>query len=395
MKILIITETLSVGGAETFVVRLANSLSLQHEVMLVNLHPEISRKELIARLVPSVRYSPMHQPFRAIRQKTDGLMLKIGVDISLIDEYIIKFIYKILRQFNPDVIHTHLFKADYYLARLKARGYYSGNLVSTNHGDYIEYDKVSPKRIINYDLKKRLTLKMLNYLVVISDEQAKWAKIEKLKSNADFQYPKIINGYESSEQMPVIRHTVGIPNEAFIFGMVARGIKPKGWSFLVEAFIDLNEPNSHLVLVGEGQEISRLQKDYSSNNNISFVGFTDNPISWINIFDVGILPSVLKSESLPTVVIEYLYCGKPVIATDIGEIRRMLGSDNEAVENFAGTIIPTEGDDVEISLLTKAMHQMMYDTLYYNHCKKNATAAAAKFSMTHCVAEYEKIYKGL
>ena len=44
---MLITETLHAGGAETFVVRLAGALSINHEVTLINIYPNSSKKELI------------------------------------------------------------------------------------------------------------------------------------------------------------------------------------------------------------------------------------------------------------------------------------------------------------------------------------------------------------
>ena len=42
--------------------------------------------------------------------------------------------------------------------------------------------------------------------------------------------------------------------------------------------------------------------------------------------DVFVHPSIYKAESLPTVIIEALFAGVPVIATDVGEVATMIGT---------------------------------------------------------------------
>jgi hypothetical protein len=74
-----------------------------------------------------------------------------------------------------------------------------------------------------------------------------------------------------------------------------------------------------LVLVGSSDYLDGLRAA-TTNPRVHFVGFAPNPIDWVRLFDVGLLPSYFASESLPNCVAEYLFCGAPVVATRIGEI---------------------------------------------------------------------------
>ena len=55
MRILLVTETLTAGGAETFVIRLANALAADHEVTIAVLHGEMVNPAIAAKVAASVR----------------------------------------------------------------------------------------------------------------------------------------------------------------------------------------------------------------------------------------------------------------------------------------------------------------------------------------------------
>src|SRR6185437_13149544 len=93
--------------------------------------------------------------------------------------------------------------------------------------------------------------------------------------------------------------------------------------------LQLNTEKAHLVLVGESTYLQTLKNNFAQHQTIHFIGESKNPLEWVNIFDVGLLPSTYASESLPTVVIEYLCCNKPVIASDAGEIVNMIQCDGK------------------------------------------------------------------
>jgi glycosyltransferase involved in cell wall biosynthesis len=141
-------------------------------------------------------------------------------------------------------------------------------------------------------------------------------------------------------------------------------------------------------LVGQSDYLDSLQQKYREHTNIHFVGHSDKPLDWINIFDVGLLPSTYASESLPTAVIEYLCCNKPVIASDAGEIRNMLQKDGQE----AGIIIPIKNNDIENVLLVNAMQQYMDDKALYARHSANAAVCFKQFDMDECADKYLDLY---
>ena len=64
---------------------------------------------------------------------------------------------------------------------------------------------------------------------------------------------KIYNGYTVPAALPTAPKIIcEIPPNAFVIGMVSRGIREKGWEILIAAFQSLNLPDSRLLLVGDG-----------------------------------------------------------------------------------------------------------------------------------------------
>lgn len=99
---------------------------------------------------------------------------------------------------------------------------------------------------------------------------------------------------------------------------VGRLEREKSYDTLIYAFAILTKKiNSHLIILGEGQERRELQKlvdDLSLSDKICLKGFVDNPQEYMVRSSVFVLSSI--SEGLGNVLIEALGAGIPVVSTD-------------------------------------------------------------------------------
>ncbi|MEG0290967.1 MAG: glycosyltransferase, partial [Erysipelotrichaceae bacterium] len=103
--------------------------------------------------------------------------------------------------------------------------------------------------------------------------------------------------------------------------MIARMSPPKDHKTLIKAYQEIlkEQPtfNKKLVLVGDGEESDHLKELVSSmnlNDNIIFEGSKANVFDYYKAADIMVLSS--ESEGLPTVLVESMEVGTPVISSD-------------------------------------------------------------------------------
>ena len=119
--------------------------------------------------------------------------------------------------------------------------------------------------------------------------------------------------------------------------------------------------------------------------------FSKDPLeyfSWIAHFDMGVLFSYFKGESVPNAVIEYLYHGLPVLSTSMGDINKMIFSEN----GLAGEVMPLKNGKADIDIALHIVKKWLDDPEYFNQLKSNTKAALEKFRMENVAKEYLEVY---
>ncbi len=384
MKVLLVTETLEAGGAETFVIRLANALATDHDVTIAVLHGEMVHPQLIGRVSERVKVERLRLPMKRMLFRIDGLLRRWTIDWSVNRSAQRRWLSSIARKIGPDIIHSHLLKADLIASDVRAR-HPATRHVLTFHGDYAPFlSGQSDPQLLALSKRIAAILGSVDGIAAICGEHLDF--VESRFPAAAGKARLIYNGYAPWRTE---RDSLEVPEERPItFGMVSRGVEKKGWAKAIEAFATLPAGTARLVLVGEGPAIDRLKRG-KGPEGVEFVGFSPNPVDFIRRFDVGLLPSEFPHESLPTVVMEYLFCGKPVIATDVGEIRAMMRGPDGGI---AGTLVDFDGTHISTGKLAAAMRAYVDDpTLRAAHAAR-AAGAFTKFDMGRCAAAYVRLY---
>lgn len=387
MKILFTIYSLEVGGAQTFMIRLANQLAEKHSIFIYDHHPHRSSNILKGQLDRRIKvfgFCPKGLPdllLWKINRICKFLFFKFELRVRLKNIH-----YKsIVSYIRPDLINSHSSYSDYEAALRTP----NTPLLISMHGEY-EMQIDDPVFLE----KSCFTLKKAGFVVYAAKKNL---TIFDRLPNIDVERKNIYYGFANVKCMSKERSKLGISSDAFVFGMVARGIQEKGWKQAIEAFRIVEQRLSNfrifLILVsGDENYIEDLKKEFKLSGNIIFTGFSLQPLEWINLFDVALLPTYFRGESLPNSIIEYLYAGKPVIATDIGEIPNMITHELEK----AGTIIncyPHQA--VNTSILAETMGEYITDPDLLAKHRGAARKAFGKFDMHKCVEAYETLFEQL
>jgi len=394
MKILLIIEDLRTGGAQTFILRLAQALhNAGHTVTLYSHYAHHTNEGLVQQLapnVPVVAFGSGGVGADLALRKVDGLRRRFGMTAAWRDERLVKHLRQTIQRLQPDVVNSHTIKADYIAA--KALQGLNIPLVITMHGCYelflhkADAPEVTPRG--NYALQHAAGV------VYLTDKNLEIFQQPSVRPLDNLLHAKIYNGFDGQFSVDKGQHTrqkLGIPADALVAGMVARGIPEKGWQHAINSFLALNDEftNLHLVLVGESEYLTELRAKYL-HPRLHFTGFSRNPIDWVDLFDVGLLPSYFHAESLPNSIAEYLSCGKPVIASRIGEVPAML----ESEQGLAGVLLDqAHWQLTNPAQLTDALRRYLVDPAQLQRHSELAHLAFEKFRMDRCVTAYLAFYQ--
>ncbi len=199
--------------------------------------------------------------------------------------------------------------------------------VCTVHGSDISiYPSINK---VIYFLTKYV-LEATNKIVVVS---------HKLKDRALVLCPSIkditviYNGADCGRfrQLQKAKEQLAINESRKIVMFIGNLFPVKGVKFLISAFSELlksrDKDDVVLFVIGDGGEketLRQVARNLKIEHNVFFLGrkpHSEIPL-WLNIADIFVLPSL--SEGFPTVLVEALMCGVPVIASDVGGISEII-----------------------------------------------------------------------
>ncbi|MBI5962705.1 MAG: glycosyltransferase [Chloroflexi bacterium] len=120
---------------------------------------------------------------------------------------------------------------------------------------------------------------------------------------------------------------------------VGRLTDQKAFDVLIQAFyfVRKNHP-ARLLILGEGENRPALEAliwQLGLEQDVSLMGFVQNPYPYMKHASLFVLPS--RWEGLPTVLVEALYLGAPIVATDCPG-----GSSEILRDGLFGRLVPVE-----------------------------------------------------
>ena len=167
---------------------------------------------------------------------------------------------------------------------------------------------------------------------------------------------------------------------------VGRLSEEKGFDILIKAFalIPPGAAARFLYIIGEGEgrtELEKLVKKLDLSGRVVMPGEVDNPLKFLRRASLFVLSS--RHEALPTVLIEALGCNTPIVSTDVGGVREILG------KNF-GTIIPS----LTPKTLANAIERALKSDSQAREMEK-AISRSALFSYERACNEYLGLFESV
>lgn len=208
----------------------------------------------------------------------------------------------------------------------------------------------------------------------------------------------IYNGIEIASIRKQKTEYVEIETDIFTFVHLGSFYPVKNHELLLNAFAEvIKHKTARLILLGKGflkEKIAQLIKDKNLSNQVHLVGYVENPFKYISNAHCFVLSSNL--EGLPTVLLESLACGVPIISTDcktgpreiLAPHTNLLKQIESGVEKGEyGLLVPPK----DIDSLKEAMLLMMSDEKLHAKYRDKAAVRAMDFDQQKIIEAYKTI----
>tara|TARA_E500000331_G_scaffold182672_1_gene176015 strand:- start:5104 stop:6291 length:1188 start_codon:yes stop_codon:yes gene_type:complete len=324
-RVLRIINRLNLGGPTYNVTYLSKFMDDEYDTLLVagiKLESEASSEFIINKYEINATY--VKHMYREINIFND---IKAYYEIK-----------KIIKEFKPDIVHTHAAKSGA-LGRLAAYSEKVPVIIHTFHG-HVFHSYFSKFKTNLYILIEKFLANKSTCIIAISNEQKKELS-NKFNICSDKKIKVIPLGFDLkkfqekiSEKRNVFREKYNLNKGELGIGIVGRLTAIKNHTFFLDMIkIVKNKTNKKLrfFIVGDGEDMSKL-KSYCNIHEINFTDHNDAIhdktlcfTSWIKDIDVvysglDIVTLTSLNEGTPVAIIEALAANKPVVCTRVGGI---------------------------------------------------------------------------
>lgn len=357
MKILHLTNGISEGGVESY---------------LLQLLPSFGENVSCDLFVVDNKKIEMLEKF-----SEKGVNVLINERESIYNPLVVFDIISIAK--NYDVIHSHLFPTQYYVAMAKfLLSFTSPNIkfVTTEHCT------TNKRRRSKFWLLEKIIYSAYDKIVCVS--QASADSLSKWIGNKDKKIITIHNGIEIGTVdniRPIERTMFGIPDNSILLCMTARFFDQKDQPTLIKAMQYLPS-HVYLCLIGSGEAQDNCQilsKELGVDARVIFLGRRSDVPAIIQSADICVLST--HYEGLPVSILEYFAAGKPVVATDVDGVRELIG-------DISLLSYPENAEDLSRKILN-----LINDPDKANIISQNNKNKMKYFSLENMTRKYLDIYK--
>jgi glycosyltransferase involved in cell wall biosynthesis len=382
IKVLRIINRFNLGGITYNVSYLSKYLPEEYETLLIG-GPEEKGEESSLYIPQSLGLKPL-------------IINELRRSINPFQDYLAyKKIKKIIREFHPDIVHTHASKAGA-IGRLAAAHCKVKVVVHTFHG-HVFHGYFPPfKTNIFKQIERYLSKKSAAIIAISQIQKNELCKVHRVCAE---EKTHVINlGFDLNrfteniyEKRNSFRNKYQLDNETLAIGIIGRLAPIKNHFLFIDAIEHVLRNCSQTIkafIIGDGETKQQLI-DYINFKNLTFTTSECNTdavfifTSWIKQVDTAlpgldIVALTSKNEGTPVSLIEAQAAGKFVVTTNVGGIADILhensgflsenGDDNQFKINLLKSIIDFETLNKQaqiagVEILNKFNYQRLCDDI--------------------------------
>lgn len=238
----------------------------------------------------------------------------------------VRQIRHLVAKHRVDVLNPHGYKADLYA--YAAAWPNRAALVATSHN--------WPNPLLKmrvYAAIDKLVLRRFDKVIGVSEVPLKVLCRWGVPTN---KLTTIFNGVDVErfgDATPSLRHDIAADGSSLV-GFIGRFVADKGGALLLHAASEVLavRPKTMFVFAGDGpakKEWEALATQLRIKSQVRFVGVRDDMPAVFASLDIVVLPSLV--ESMPMCLLEAMASGKPVIATRVGAVSRLIISEQSGL----------------------------------------------------------------
>ena len=229
-----------------------------------------------------------------------------------------------IKNFDPDIIHTHTAKAGF-LGRIASLITPKRHIrIHTFHGHLLHgyFGKFRTRLVI---LAERVLAEFTDKLVAVGDQVRDELLAVKIGNLEKFSV--IGPGLEIRaipERLSSLK-SFGLPEDRFIVTWIGRAVPVKAPHRIIEIAAECEQRRLKVqfVLVGEGPLLSDLKDAVKQSNlAITFLGWQSDIEKVLSFSDLVLLTS--ENEGTPVALIQAQMAGIPVLTTDVGSASEVM-----------------------------------------------------------------------
>jgi glycosyltransferase involved in cell wall biosynthesis len=359
MRVLHVIARLNVGGTARYITRLAEELP-KHKIETFVATGFVQGSE---------QEDPSAKKLKVFRIPSLGRQIN-----PIKDHFAFKQLLEVIKEVQPDILHTHTFKAGY-IGRIKTEEIKKAagkqvKFVHTFHGHLFNDPEFSGiKSLIITSFERRLA-KSTHAIVTVGAQVGK--ELLERKIGQPEQFTNIPPGVE------FLKMSRATPRKKVTVGWIARvtGVKnPLRALEIAKLF-----PDSQFLIAGDGDMFDQVKAQAPRNTKV--LGWTDAS----KLFAASdIILSTSENEGMPIALIEAQLASKPVVATNVGGVSEVV------INNKTGFVTHKNTED-----LAKALEKLINSKVLRTAQGKAAKAHAEKaFSVEKMIQAHASLYKKL